>query len=314
MSGKRILIIKLGALGDVVMALGALAALRRQHADDHITVLTRRVFEPLIRASRLADTVLADPTPRPTQFGRILKLRKLLRAGAFDLVFDLQGSDRSLAYRALLWPNATARMFAQRRARRGPPTHALDRHAEVLRAAGIAEIAAADLSWLHDDLEPFDLPEAFVVLVPGSSPHRLDKRWPVAAYGEVAQVCAALGITPVVIGSCQEAGLGREVARICPAARDLTGRTSFGHIAELGRGARAAIGNDTGPMHILAATGCPSLVLFSAASDPAASLPLGPKVGFLKVDRLCELPVQRVLDTIAFRDSRGTGGRGPSLG
>lgn len=313
MPGRRVLIIKLGALGDIVMALGALAALRRHHAEDHITVLTRPVFEPLLRASGLADTFLADPSLRPTEFRRILELRKLLRAGEFDRVFDLQGSDRSRAYRALLWPNAAAHVFAQRRAR-GARTHAFDRHAEVLRAAGIADIAPADLSWLHDDLEAFDLPEAFVVLVPGSSPHRLDKRWPAAAYGEVAQACAAAGIIPVVIGSGQEAELGREVARICPTARDLTGRTSFGHIAELGRRARAAIGNDTGPMHILAATACPCLVLFSAASDPAASLPLGPNVTFLQVDRLCDLPVQRVLDAVAFRDLRTAGECGRSLG
>ena len=47
----RILVIKLGALGDVVQALGPMAAIRRHHADAHITALTAPAFAPLLEAS-----------------------------------------------------------------------------------------------------------------------------------------------------------------------------------------------------------------------------------------------------------------------
>ena len=75
-------------------------------------------------------------------------------------------------------------------------------------------------------------------------------------------------------------------------ARDLTGQTSFGDLADLGRAAVMAIGNDTGPMHLLAAAGCPSLVLFSRDSDPSAACRAPhrrPRVRVLRRDDLATL-------------------------
>ena len=102
-------------------------------------------------------------------------------------------------------------------------------------------------------------------------------------------------MTPVVVGSAAETAIARGI----PAALDLTGQTSFGDLADLGRSARFAVGNDTGPMHLLATAGCPALVLFSNDSDPARCAPHGldvrvlrrPDLGSLEVDTvLAELP------------------------
>ncbi|MFX9877842.1 glycosyltransferase family 9 protein, partial [Acinetobacter baumannii] len=75
---------------------------------------------------------------------------------------------------------------------------------------------------------------------------------------------------------------------------DLTGRTDLFQIAGLARRAAGAVGNDTGPMHLIAAVGCPSLVLFSHASDPAQSGQTGPRVRHLRVPALDQLPVDAV--------------------
>ena len=74
----------------------------------------------------------------------------------------------------------------------------------------------------------------------------------------------------MVIGGLQEGGLARGIQRQAPRARDLTGRTDFAQIAVLGARAALAIGNDTGPLHLIAAAGAPTIVLFSSASDPGA--------------------------------------------
>ena len=62
----------------------------------------------------------------------------------------------------------------------------------------------------------------------------------------------------------------------------------------MARRAVAAIGNDTGPMHLAAMIGCRSVVLFSATSNPARSAPRGANVTILQQDNLADLPVDQV--------------------
>jgi ADP-heptose:LPS heptosyltransferase len=112
-------------------------------------------------------------------------------------------------------------------------------------------------------------------------------------YAELARILYARGYDIVIIGGVQETPLAHAIQRVAPRARDLTGRTDFTKIAMLGARAALAIGNDTGPLHLAAAAGAPTLVLFSSASDPALTAPRG-KVSILQVERLTELPVAKV--------------------
>ncbi len=75
---------------------------------------------------------------------------------------------------------------------------------------------------------------------------------------------------------------------------NLAGKTTFEHLAELARQAKGAVGNDTGPMHLIAASGCPSIVLFSSDSDPDRCRPRGAWCRFLQENSLHTLPVDRV--------------------
>jgi ADP-heptose:LPS heptosyltransferase len=170
--------------------------------------------------------------------------------------------------------------------------HDNDRQIGQLRQAGIlGPIPPADLSWCRGDIGRFALPADIVVLVPGSAPHRPVKRWPARDYQALARALRERGLTPVVVGSAAEAA----IARAIPAAIDLTGQTGFGDLADLGRAARFAVGNDTGPMHLLAAASCPCVVLFSRDSDPALCAPRGPDVRVLRRPDLASLEVADVL-------------------
>ena len=82
-----------------------------------------------------------------------------------------------------------------------------------------------------------------------------------------------------------------------PPAIDLTGRTSLRQLASVAAGAALAVGNDTGPLHLAAATGIPCIALFSAESDPALTRPRG-QVTILSAPRLADLPVQRVAEAL----------------
>ena len=85
---------------------------------------------------------------------------------------------------------------------------------------------------------------------------------------ELANDLVAWGHRPVLVGGKEESDVLGEIAHRCRQARNLGGQTNIFDIAGLARRASGAVGNDTGPMHIISAMGCPSVVLYSQASNP----------------------------------------------
>jgi ADP-heptose:LPS heptosyltransferase len=305
--GTRILVIKLGALGDFVQAMGPAAAIRAHHPGARITLLTTAPFAELARHSPYFDEVWIDERPGLLALRSLFTLRSRLRRSGFSRVYDLQTSDRSGNYFRLMlpgrrpeWSGIAAGASHPHDNPRRNSMHTLDRQADQLDRAGIAAVPPPDLGWAATDIARFALPETIVVLVPGGAPHRLEKRWPIGHYGALATRVAAAGVTPVVIGGPGEAALGATLAAYCPKVRDLTGQTRFGDIVALGKVARRAIGNDTGPMHLLVAAGCPATVLYSIASDPALTAPRGRDVTILRRPALADLAVEEVAATLGI--------------
>lgn len=295
---ERILVIKLGALGDIVQAMGPAQAIRGHHPMAKITLLTTAPYAALGRAAPYFDAVWTDERPSLLRQPLALwRFRARLRAARFDRVYDLQTSDRSSFYHLLFWPGPIPEWSGIARGASHPHAdprrdfiHTLERQRDQLKVAGIADVPAPDLSWLDADLSALPLdPAGFVLLVPGGAAHRPDKRWPADCYAALAALIAARGLQPVVLGTAIERDLAATITTAVPAALDLTGRTDFAMIAALARCARHAIGNDTGPMHLIAAAGCPATVLFSAASDPEITRPRGSDVTVLRRERLADL-------------------------
>lgn len=179
--------------------------------------------------------------------------------------------------------------------------HTIERHIDQLSVIGITDIPAADFSWAMTDISKFRLPPEIALLVPGGSAHRPEKRWPASQFGALACHLQDNGLTAVLLGGPAEAEAVAEIQQLCPSAMDLSSQTSFGDIASLGKKARLAIGNDTGPLHLIAAVGCPSIVLFSRASNPDMSRPRGAEVRVLREDNLADLPLQTVIEQLGLK-------------
>jgi ADP-heptose:LPS heptosyltransferase len=175
--------------------------------------------------------------------------------------------------------------------------HILDKFAEQLRAAGLPTLPAADISWMTGDVARFHLPSPYALIIPGCTPRRPEKRAPAEFFANFADRLLAGGVTPVLLGTAKEKDQIDAVHTACPKAINLCDRTRFGDIAELARGAVGALGNDTGAMHLIAATGCPALVLFSGASDPRIVAPRGVCVRILQRDPLSALPLEEAIQT-----------------
>lgn len=312
---KKILVIKLSALGDFVLALAAMKKIRLAHPKAQITLLTTPLFEGLAKASPYFNAVETDG--RPSDPSEWMELRRRLKAAKYDRVYDLQTSAQSARIFYSLWPFPPAWSgvaFGCSLPHKNPQRdhmHTLERHADQLKYAGIwpdapTEPGAApgpDLTWVlakrpGDRPVPGGVkPRPYVLFVPGGSAHRLDKRWPADNFGALGRILYDRGFDIVIIGGPQESAVARTIQKHVGQARDLTGRTDFARIAVLGAKAALAIGNDTGPLHLAAAAGAPTVVLFSSASNPALSAPRG-HVAALQSKNLADLPVAQVMQAV----------------
>ncbi len=301
-NSEKILIIKLSALGDFVLSLGACQAIRKHHRDARITLLTTKPYQPLAKASGLFDEIWLDSRPRIWQLPSLVAFRAQLRSGRFDRVYDLQRSDRSGFYFRLIgqpkpeWVGKVAGCSHRYLQPDDQILHISTREAQQLALAGITDIAPADLTFANEDLTGFAVPDNYVLLVPGGAPHRPAKRWPMERYAELAAWIVTRGYRPVLLGTAAEQESLELISAVCPSALNLCGRTSLLQIATLAKSAALAVGNDTGPMHLIAPAGCPLVSLFSHESDPTKVSPRGAEITILRRPTLEDLTLTEVTD------------------
>ncbi len=280
----RVLVIKLAALGDIAQAFGPFAAIRAHHPGARITLLTTRPYAALARLSPWFDEVVEDGRPDWTDIPAVLRLARRLHGARFDRVYDLQTSSRSSRYRWFVgrraeWSGIAPGASHPHANPARDAMHTVERQREQLEMAGIRDFPVPELGWLDADVEHFGLPDRFCLLVPGASPGRPAKRWPGEQFAALA---AGFDMPAAVLGGPAEGPLAAAILAAAPGAIDLTGRTSFAEIGALARRAAFAVGNDTGPTHLLAACGCPTLALFGEDSDPALCAPRGPRAEWLR--------------------------------
>jgi ADP-heptose:LPS heptosyltransferase len=304
---ERVLVIKLGALGDFVQALRAMAEIRRAHPRATITLLTTPPYAELAQASGYFDAI--DTGGRTKGLAALIGLMRRLRAGRYQRVYDLQTSSRSARYLWAFapsfpeWSGISKGASHRHRNPRRDLMQNLDRLWDQLAEAGVVEplpegqAPGPDLSWAiaASDREGGPIEERlgirrpFALLAPGASPTRPRKRWPEKGFVDLAKALEAMGLTPVVIGGPQEIDLGQAIAAAAPGAMVAAGRTKLVDLAALGSRAALVVGNDTGPTYLAGLAGAPTLILFSADSDPALCAPRSQRIQVLQSDDLADL-------------------------
>ena len=305
---KRILVIKLGAMGDIVQATGPFEAIRSHHLNSHITLLTTNKYVDFAKSGNWFDDVWIDE--RPTWFDPQgwIKLAKRLHNNNFYRVYDLQTSDRTAIIFFLFCfgkkPEWSGSVYGCSHRHINPSRnlmHTIERQAEQLAIADINNVPAPSFNCIEASSINFDLSRPYVLLVPGGSAHRLNKRWPKNNYAQLAIRLVNKNILPVVIGHKSEEEIARYISGICPESKDLTNKTSMIDIIALARQAAGAVGNDTGPMHVIATSGTPSLAIYSHASDPAICGQRGSNVIIIRQQSLENLSVDEVEASLQLR-------------
>lgn len=297
---KRVLIIKLSALGDFVLALGAIKTVREAHVSARITLLTTPPFGAFAEKCPFVDDVETDG--RPDGVGPTRDLLKRIRKEKYDIIYDFHTSGRTANYfKALNMPGRTPPLWSGHAPNCAFPhnnpdragMHTIDRLAEQLQHAGLGPQTGPwtpppmpDLSWIGPALgHPprltpayFSIDGDYALLIPGASAHRTAKIWPTNHYAAIAQHIADEDLKPVILGGKAEGQIAADIQRVEPRAINLATRTDLFQIATLAAGARFVVGNDTGPMHMATLAGAPGVALFATSeSSIEQASPRGPK-------------------------------------
>jgi len=305
----RWLVVGVNWLGDALMSMPALQALRARVPAAQITLLTKPQLLPLWRMHAVPDALL----PLESGWRGTWRTVAAVRAGGFETAWILPNS-----YRAALIPWLAG--VPERRGFPGQPGRTRLLTTPVKLGAGSAQpqqvhqvmeyacLLATDSPGRHNlpALDPAALQQSWprltipaeaaataqqhfrglarplIALLPGAA-RGPSKRWPAphfAALGRLLQ--DRLGATMLLLGTAGEAALCAELAQtIGGAARNLAGQTSLPELAAVLQVSDLVIGNDSGGIHLAAAVGTPVVGLFGI-TDPARTGPLGPRVKILQ--------------------------------
>ncbi len=306
-----ILIVRLGALGDVVHAMPVVAALRRQWPDARIDWLVDPRYADVVGfVSGLSRAIPFNPRGllAGRERGHVMATLGELRRQRYDAVFDLQGLMKSAVIARLAGGAQTfgfsrsqlrepaARLFYTRTIDVAPAQHVIEKNLALVAAAGV-EIAtprfalSVPVSPLVQRLRGRFGKSGYVAMNPGAA--WPNKRWPVTRFGQVAARINALhAVRSLVVWGPGEEALAQGVVAASDGAAEMAPATEIAELFAVLGSARLAIAGDTGPLHIAVAVGTPVVALFGP-TDPARNGPWDRRDVTISRNARCECHYQR---------------------
>ena len=299
-SKNKILIIKLSALGDVILAEGAIRAIKEAHISDDIDIITQKEFSDICKKMNPLCTII----PYQRCYKSLWRLASKIRTNYYTKIYDLQTNNHTKYLYYLSWGSrtawsnhvATARFFHRNPNRNH--MHTVDRLHDQLFYAGISQKYEPSVTYLHKEALSFsfNIPAKFSLLLPGSSVNRPEKRW--HGYAKLAQYFLEKNIIPILIGGKDEAKLLEDIACTDNRIINLCFKTHLEDLVYLAKKTCIAIGNDTGPTHIISLANCLTLTLFSHHSNPDLCKARGLKSTEIRVNSLDALSFNEVANKV----------------
>ena len=279
----KILIIKLGALGDVVMATPLIEAIQRAHPDDEIQLLTTPPFAQIFSAW---DGISVHAFQRKG-ITAMFAMAQFVRAARFDRIYDLQGNDRTSVLCAISRSPERVGNHTRFPYTHHPPDrwrgniHIFERMKRVLKSAKITvhrnspvlPITQHNQSVVELWLRKHSDNKNLVGLHASASAARREKCWP--HFSRLAKKLTENGFTPVWLGALNDYDNNQLLLKRS-AGINASGEFEIPELAYFAEHLKFAITNDSGPMHVLAAADVPIYGLFGP-SDWRRNHALGQK-------------------------------------
>ncbi len=279
----RILIVLLGALGDVVRGLAVADRIKEYSPGVHITWLVEPKCRGIVELSDSVDEVLVFDRPSPLK--GIGALRRALNARKFDIVLDMQRHAKSGFFS---WLSGAKRRIGFHRSNAKEfnwifQTESIEPADDSLNKFYHYQKFLLPLGILPSDSKKsrlkgtgaaskFTLPARYAVVVLGSSWHSKD--WVPQGYDSLNRELQAKGIALVLVGDNSKRELASRLTVNRTDITTLVGETTLPELVDVIRGASFGVGPDSGPGHIAAALGVPYISLFGPTS-PKRVAPIG---------------------------------------
>ena len=307
---KTILILKFGALGDLIQTFPVLEAIATRFPEAQRKIITAPLFTPLLETCPwVTDSITVE---RPHRFSlSLFALARRIIAEKPNLIIDLQnnGASRQL-FRLLRITKIDWCGSAKGSAYYTPPLdraektknalHAVNWFRRQLHPLGITDIPdiAYQMDWLSQPLsQDISGQSASIILAPGSSPTRKDKRWPAPLFGQLAKKLGKEGYNITLVGSKSDQDTAAPIVKLWPESNNQIGCTDLPELATLIASSQLVIGNDSAVSHLAAALSIPALTLFKPDSTPFCHAALGENSLWMQADQVfSDLTPDRVLD------------------
>ena len=302
----KILVIKHGALGDIIQGLDAFASLRAGNPRAYITLMTSPGFVSLAKMMPWFDDVFTDPRSSLINVVASFRIRRHLRRN-WSVIVDMQCSGRTGWYFSHFrlpktrWIGVTPGCSDPL-----PEFTGVNNRLRMMKAAELAGgiNQTADMEWLmsdkvasHSDRQ-VDPALDYAVLVPGCSLAKPQKRWPAEYFAAVGNDLLARGVTVYVVGTAEDRCAIDCVLASAPDIIDLCGKTNLSELGRLLCGASYVLGNDTGPVFLAAKTGAPTLMMMGPDTDPTISAPIGVRTSWLRANPISGITVTTALASL----------------
>ena len=298
---KKILLIKHGSLGDIISSTSAIYDIRNHYRKDKLIILTMQKYKSFLEESCFFDEILIDN--RKNFILTILIFKKILQL-KFDLIIDLQNSKRTSIYALFL------RLFSKVKIN-GTGLYSTHRYKSLsknlpsvidglsnqIEILGIKTTRKPFLDWLNK--EPFNfknlINQNFIIINPGCSKKNFQKKWPAENYAKLCSYLISIDILPIIIGS----SLDKEEVKIIESRENkilnLLNKSPLDVVFQLSQKAIGAISNDTGPAHLIAASGCKIHLLLSSFSNIQTVIPQGDNVSYTQEKMIENILVEDVI-------------------
>ena len=301
---KRILIIKLGALGDVMMAEGVMRCIRQHFPDAHITLATEPLYARFMKKAPHFDEVLPYKRVPRWHFASQRAVKVRLKSGNYELVIDLQNSSHSRRFQSWLqdaFISSTSK-YADIRYHRDASRNLASREylREQIETIGVDTSAGyfSDLTWAAENvshvLAQHKIKNAFALLVAGSAARHPQKRW--HGFSELVEALSERNIQVVTAPGPDE----HDLCASLPATMLMDGDKflSLGQLVGLANHCSFVVGNDTGPTHMLAAAKTSGVALFGSNHCPAANTGIDDIYQIVEKSTVKDISVKEVLVAI----------------
>ena len=265
-----------------MLSLNAMYSIFKKY-NNGITLLTEKPFDGFLRKSGWFEEIVTIKRSLFYPYD-LFQIKKKIKPFLFKRVFDLQTSRRSSYYLKIFDKNNCEINGIGKYVNipHDNPNrnnmHTIERQEDQLKNSKINFFINTNFKWLKAKrTKSFNLTN-YVLLVPGGSGKRLNKRVPVRIFYNISEILIKKKITPVLIGSDDDYEVCSIISRKYPAVLNLCQETSFSDVANLAQNANLSIGNDTGPMHIISRCNKKTIVFFTTNSDPNLCRPIGQNV------------------------------------